>query len=479
MKRILQCTCPIVWVVVLNMFSLSISFADVITPEKFRKLVAKRTADYDQMVEKRVIRFLVPYSRTFFFFDGATPKGISYEAVQQFDKFVNTREKSGTVRIHAVVLPTAREDIIPYIEAGFGDVAVGNLTITEERLQQVDFSDPMLTGVDEILVTSKQHAPLKAVEDLSGKTVHVRKSSSYYEHLQQVNAGLIKREFKPINIIVIDDNLEDEDVLEMIDAGMLPGTIVDKHKAEFWAKIFENLTLHTHVVVHGGGEIGWVVRKNNPQLKAVVNEFVKKHKKGTLLGNIIFNKYLRNTKYITNSLHSADYRRFNSLKDFFVTYGEKYEQDYLLLAALGYQESRLDQSVKSQVGAIGVMQLLPSTARDKSVNVPDITQVENNIHAGAKYLKHLADTYIPESEGINDFNRGLMALASYNAGPGKIRRLRKEAEESGLDPNVWFHNVEIVVARRVGRETVQYVSNILKYYIGYRLLEREMTQAAE
>jgi membrane-bound lytic murein transglycosylase MltF len=113
------------------------------------------------------------------------------------------------------------------------------------------------------------------------------------------------------------------------------------------------------------------------------------------------------------------------------------------------------------------MQVKPSTAADKNINVPDINILENNIHAGAKYMRFIADRYF--SEGMDDINRWFFSLAAYNAGPAKVARLRSEAEKNGLDPNRWFDNVEIIAARRIGRETIGYVANIYKHYVGYKM----------
>lgn len=147
----------------------------------------------------------------------------------------------------------------------------------------------------------------------------------------------------------------------------------------------------------------------------------------------------------------------------------KYGLNWVLAIALGYQESTLDQRKRSPAGAIGVMQLLPSTARDPNVNIPNIEQVEPNIHAGVKYLHFLHDRYF-SNEDMDTLNQWLFAIASYNAGPARIAKLRAEARSLGLDSNKWFKNVELVAAKRIGRETVQYVSNIFKYFIAYRLI---------
>ena len=146
-----------------------------------------------------------------------------------------------------------------------------------------------------------------------------------------------------------------------------------------------------------------------------------------------------------------------------------------MVAAQGYQESGLDQSARSGAGAIGIMQLLPSTAADPNVGIPDIEEIDNNIHAGTKYLRFVRDRYF-DDPAVDDFNATLLTFAAYNAGPARVRQLRAEAAEVGLDPNIWFDNVEVIAAKRIGRETVQYVSNITKYYVAYRLIVNQLVE---
>ena len=258
------------------------------------------------------------------------------------------------------------------------------------------------------------------------------------------------------------------DLLEMVNAGLIPMIIVDDHKARFWGQIFEKVTLYPDIAVNTGGKIAWAFRKNSPQLAAVVNEVLQTAKKGTLLGNIVFKRYLKENKWARNSLSPEEIKKFQVVVDLFKTYSDRYGFDYLMTAALAYQESRLDHNQRSHVGAVGIMQLLPTTAADKNVGIPDIKELEKNIHAGHKYLRFLQDRYFNDPQ-IDTLNRYLFSFAAYNAGPAKVSRLRKEAGEKGLDPNVWFQNVEIIAAKRIGRETVQYVSNIYKYYISYKL----------
>ncbi|MFT5728121.1 MAG: membrane-bound lytic murein transglycosylase MltF [Desulforhopalus sp.] len=427
------------------------------------------TGDFGEMAKVRVVRALVPYSKTFYFLDRGTAKGASHDLLKEFEKELNKKQKDKHLKTHVLIIPTARDKLLPNLQAGLGDLAVGNLTITKERQKIVDFSDPFLSGVDEIVVTAGNAAKLLSVSDLSGKTIHVRKSSSYYESLRSLNAKLSKENKDVIILIPADENLEDEDLLEMVNGGLMPMVVVDSHKAAFWGQIFKNIKIHSDIKVNSGGSIAWAMRKNSPQLKKVVNSFVKKNKKGTLMGNILFKRYLQNTKYVKNALSDAEIKRFNQTIEIFKKYGKDYDFDWLMIAALSYQESGIDQTKKSHAGAIGAMQILPSTARDKNVNIPDIDKIDANIHAGTKYLRFMMDRYFAD-EKMDTVNKGLFSFASYNAGPAKVAKLRAEAARMGLDPNIWFRNVEIVAAKRIGRETVQYVSNIYKYYVAYKLI---------
>ena len=427
------------------------------------------TGDFDEMVERNMIRVLVVYSKTFYFLDKADQKGISYDIFTEFEKVINQKLQRKTKTVNVVFIPVSRDELLPALVKGRGDIAAANLTITPARQKLVDFSDPMYTNVNEIVVTGPDSPLLANLDDLAGKEIFVRTSSSYYEHLLSLNESFKQAGKTPITLTPADEFLEDEDLLEMVNAGLISMIVVDNHKAEFWAQIFDNITLHPEIAIHTGGQIAWAFRKNSPKLKAEINGFVKDHKKGSLLGNIIFKRYLQNTKWVKNALAGEEYKKFEAMIEFFKKYAEMYGFDHLMVAAQGYQESRLDQSVVSSAGALGVMQLLPSTAADPAVGIPEINILENNIHAGAKYMRYIFERYFKDAD-MDRLNKGLFSFASYNAGPARIAKLRKDAAEQGLNPNVWFDNVELIAAKEIGRETVQYVSNIYKYYIAYRLI---------
>jgi membrane-bound lytic murein transglycosylase MltF len=430
------------------------------------------TGDLDGMVERGHIRALVAYSKTFYFLDGGTQRGISYEGLVEFEKYLNERLGRRTLKVHVLIIPVHRDELLPALAKGLGDIAAANLTITPERQQIVDFSVPVGSGVTEVVVTGPSSPTLTNIDDLSGQSVHVRRSSSYWESLERVNGEFQDRGLQPIELVPAAEYLEDEDLLEMVNAGLLPLVVVDSHKADFWAGVLDEIVVHHDLTIREGAEIGWAFRKNSPQLAEEVNGFVRGHKQGTLFGNVILKRYLQDNPWVRNSLAGTDRARFDAMVHHFEEYGNRYDIDYLMLAALAYQESGLDQSKRSRQGAVGVMQVLPSTAADPNVNISNIEQLENNIHAGAKYLHFLHERYFAD-EAMDEFNRLMFTFASYNAGPARIRRLRAEAVEMNLDSTVWFGNVEVAAARRIGRETVQYVSNIAKYYVAYRLIEAQ------
>ena len=424
--------------------------------------------DFNAMAERRLIRALIVPNRTAYFFDGVDQKGTGFEALKLFEEQVNKNLKTGRLGVYLLVIPTTRDRLIPDLLEGYGDIAAANLTITPERQELVEFTNSFLS-TSEIIVSGPKAPQISSFEDLAGQEVFVRRSSSYWESLERLNAEFDRQGKKKIRLKAADEILETEDVLEMVNAGLVPITVADSYLAEFWGQIFDNIKPHPELAIRTGGEIAWAFRKNSPELEAVLNRFVKGHKKGTLTGNILYKRYYQNTKFVRNSLANEDYRRFEETMKFFQEYAGQYDFDWLMIAAQGYQESRLDQSTRSKAGAIGVMQLLKSTANDPNVAIPNIEELEPNIHAGVKYLRFLVDHYFDEP-GLDPVNRHLFGFASYNAGPNRIQRLRKKTAEKGLDPNVWFRNVEVVVAHDVGREPVRYVSNIYKYYLSYRLL---------
>jgi membrane-bound lytic murein transglycosylase MltF len=431
--------------------------------------------DFDAMIKRRLVRILVPYSKTLYFLDQGRARGVVHDAGKELEKRLNRSYGSKTLPIRVVFIPTAREHLLQDLIDGYGDIAAGNLTVTPGRKKLVDFTETGFRDVSEIVVTGPGTPEIETLTDLAGIPIYVRRSSSYHEHLIK-----LKDELQiALNIQPADEVLEDEDILEMVNAGMLPLTIVDDHKATFWAQLLEDIELREDLIINRGGKIGWAIRKNSPKLANELNEFAQSEGRRKGLANMLLKRYLGSTKYVLKSTDSEELEKFDKMVELFKAAAEAYGLDYQLLMAQGYQESRLDQTVRSSAGAVGIMQILPSTAASKAVGIDNIAEdAEKNVHAGAKYMRHLLDTYLNDPE-IDETNKLLLCLAAYNAGPRNLRKMRKRAVEMGLDPKVWFNNVEHASAALIGRETTQYVSNIYKYYLAYILIEERRNIRAE
>ncbi len=443
-----------------------------------RSMFVPHTDDFDGMEKRRVVRIIVPFSKTIYFFDRGQQLGTAVDIGTALENELNEDRKKQIDKIRVGFVPMPRARLLSALEEGLGDIVMANLTISETRLAEVDFTAPLYDEAREVLVTGPSAPAIASLDDLSGQEIHVRRSSSYYEHLAALSAGFEKSGRPPIALKEMDENLEDEDVLEMINAGLLPWTVVDMYKANIWSKVFTDLKVREDIAVSDHGEIAWAIRKDSPKLKAVLDDFVKTHKVGTTFGNILKNTYYKGDKMLKRAYDPADVERFKVLVEIFRKHAKTYPFDRLMLMAQGYQESQLDQSRRSHRGAVGIMQLLPSTAADKAVNIHGIDKDENlNVEAGSKYLLFLVDTYINDP-AVTPRDQLLFAFAAYNAGPGNLRKFRAKAKDMGLDPNLWFGNVENAAAAIVGRETVQYVSNIYKYYVAYSLLDAHDADAA-
>ena len=437
------------------------------------------TGDLDGMVERRIIRVLTVYGLGRYYVDGGREKGLTYELMKSFEDKLNKQYGTKHIRMHVIFIPVARDELIPGLIAGRGDIAAAGLTITPERAQLIDFSDPLSRPLSEVLVTGPSAPAIASLDDLAGRDLYVRSSSSYRSSLEVLNSRFREEGRQEIVIHEISEFLEDEDLLEMVDSGALEWTVVDDYKAHTWSGVFENLTVREDIVFRTGGQLAHAMRSNSPKLMAFVNDFVKTHRQGTLKGNILINRYVDDFDWTHNALGANDYERFIEVVNIFEKYGEQYGIDYLIVTAQGYQESQLKQSARSKAGAVGIMQLLPTTAADRNVGIKDISTVEANIHAGIRYLDFLRTRYFSDL-WMDEYNRTLFALAAYNAGPARIVKLRKKAAEQGYDPDKWFDNVEIIAAKEIGRETVQYVANIVKYYVVYRLsIVRTLQRQAE
>jgi membrane-bound lytic murein transglycosylase MltF len=491
-------------------------------PEESRSLQGLKTSspvltgDLQAMLERRMVRVLVPSSRTLFFVDRGHERGVTADVVRAFEQFLNEKYKKrlGKRPLTVALLPTPRDQLFSGVAEGLGDIAAGNITITESRQTQVGFvtqtgrntmTEVVVTGpaspsvaeglgdiaagnititesrqtqvdfvtqtgrntMTEVVVTGPASPSVSSLENLSGRTVEVRRSSSYAESLEALNVRLASQGLPPVNMLYLPEVLEDEDLMEMLDAGLLELIVVDAWKARIWAQVLPQIRVREDLTVRDNQPVGWAIRKGSPELAADLAQFFARTSRNWGGFDSRIASFQRRIKHLVKSERSEERRRFEATRTLFEKYGLRYGFDPLMLTAQGFQESRLRQEARSHRGAVGVMQLMPSTGAEMKVG--DIRTLEPNIHAGVKYMNQLVTRYFADAS-FDSQNRALFAFASYNAGPGAIARLRREAGRRRLDPDRWFDQVELVVAERIGIETTTYVRNVYKYYVGYSLM---------
>jgi membrane-bound lytic murein transglycosylase MltF len=435
------------------------------------------TDDLDGLIRRREIRVLTTYNKTNFFIVEGSPRGFEYDLLKQYQAYLKTRVNKRNWPVTFLFIPVPFEDLLPALIEGRGDIAAAGLTITPEREKRVAFTNPYLSDVKEVVVTSRSATGIETLDDLSGRRVYVDPQTSYAQSLRALGKKFAKRGLKPIEIVDADPKLLTEDILDLVNAGIVDLTVADNHLAELWSTVLPNIKVRNDLALRQGGRIAWAVRKNNPKLRKSLNSAITKISKGTETGNILFSRYFKDTKWIVNPLSEKEIEKLVDLEMLFKKYGEKYEFDWRAIAAVAFQESKLNQAVKSKSGAVGLMQIKPKTAKADPINISNISKTENNIHAGVKYMAFLRETYFDDSK-IKPVDRLDFVLAAYNAGPTRVDKLRHLAKKKGLTPNRWFFNVEQIARQSGLRETVNYVANVNKYYIAYKLSAKAYRERA-
>jgi membrane-bound lytic murein transglycosylase MltF len=442
----------------------------------FRISSMRSTEDLSSMRERKLIRALVTLSKTDFFIYEGQLRGLQAELLQAYEKALNAGVSRRELKTHIAFVPVPFEELIPALIDGRGDIAAALLTITPEREKQVNFVSGRRMKVSEVLVTHENVVDIQNLDDLAGRRIYVLRGSSYVEHLEALNEELASRMLSPMRVVEADASLLSEDLLELVNAGVVSVTVVDDFKAELWAQVFPNIVVRDDIKINEDGYIGWAVRANNPELEASLNEFLPQVRRGSYLGNILVTRYFGSTRWIRNPLDDFERKKLEQFMLLFQRYGDQYDFDWLAVVAQAYQESGLDHTVRSHAGAVGIMQLLPSTG--EYVGIADVTELEANIHAGVKYLSFLRSRYFSDPQ-LSEIDRFAFSWAAYNSGPNKVGRMRALAAEMELDSNKWFQNTEYAALRIVGQETVRYVANIYKYYIAYSLSRDLLNKRAE
>ncbi len=435
----------------------------------YERLYAPFSGDLPEMRQRRMIRVLVSPSRTNFFFDGHRWRGLEYELLKAFEQFINRGPRRQRYITHLIFMPQPFNGIIEGVATGRGDIGAAGLTVTPGRAAVVDFTHPYLKNINEILVSRKGRPAPRTLEDLAGARIIVVRGSSYAAHLAQFNQALAAKNLPLMEIVQAEAELDAEDLLELLDQGLIDYTVVDAHIARLWAKALPNIRPQPDFVFHYGGKIAWAVRKNAHQLKTALNSFIDLHAKpGRLLSNLLYRRYFESARWLKQPLRQRTLKRFQCYRPWFELFGDFYDLSWSLIAAVAFVESSFDPRKKSHAGAYGLMQVRPAIKRMFDIQ-QNLYDPYANLLAGSAYLAWLRDNYYADPVYSTD-DRINFTLAAYNAGPTKIRQLQREAKRLGLDPFKWFYNVELVARRRIGQETVNYVSRVRKTRTAIRML---------
>jgi membrane-bound lytic murein transglycosylase MltF len=434
--------------------------------------------DWPAIRERRVLRVLTTYSRTNFLIENGRGRGLEYEAATWLETWLNTERSlpGGPANIRVVFVPLPFSGLLTALLGGRGDVVMAGMTATEERAARVAFARPYIRGVRERVVRHKAAPDLASAEELSGRTLLVLSGSSHLANARALHARLRAAGRPGVNIVEAPAALEEEDLLEMVNAGIAPYAVADGHLAAAWDRVMPDTEL-TEASLATNQNIAWAVRPDATELRALLDRFVEERvERDRSTAMTIWRRYFQDTRFLKNPVGLAERDRVRQLAPHFRGESERVGFNWLMMLAQGFQESQLDPAARSHVGALGVMQLMPATGREMGAR--DLTAAEQNIRAGIAYMDRLRGRYFNDP-ALAEEERVYFALAAYNAGPNRINRLREEAPKMGLDPNRWFGHMERVVQARVGSEPVRYVANIRAYFLTYAGLAEQAQERAE
>ena len=433
--------------------------------------------DLPQVMERGKLIALTGYDVTSYFIYKGRPMGFEYDLLNRFANHLG-------VELEIVVIRDL-DRLFDELNKGRGDLLAYNLTITQERQERVMFTDHH-TVVRQVLIQrlpkNWRNMPQYKIDrmllrnsiDLIGKTVHVRKGSSYYERLQNLEQEI----GGDIDIVEVPGDVTTEELIRRVADGEIDYTVADENIAWINSAYYDNIDTQLSISVRQ--RIAWSVRKNSPLLRDAVNEWLSSIKSEPTF-NIIYNKYYRNRDFFRqrlNLLASADStEKISPFDSLFQKFSANIDWDWRLIAAQAYKESRFDPKAESWAGAMGLMQITPTLAEQYGVENP--YNPTENLKAGLRYLRWLEDFW----QNIEDAGERLkFVLASYNVGQGHVLDAQRLAEKYGGNPDSWadvseylikksqpqFYNDEVVKHGYCrGEEPVQYVRDVLYIYEHY------------
>lgn len=418
---------------------------------------------YEQSLNRNEIRIAVPYDPTIYVDAKGKPTGISVPVAKYFGMWLSENYKH---KISVTLVPTLPGKLIDALDSGAADIALGYLGQYQDRLGSPKYLSTTHAEHQKQVLVSAHNSPLiSSVDDLSGKLVclgrQVRSTA-----LMTLNERLAQEGRAPAIIYKDQVGLDDEAMLQMVNEGLVPYVMGTEFRVDLWKPYLTNIKVYENIRYDIGGNIGWAIRSSDKRLGQDINSFSSSELNTEALLMFDQDAFKTQKSGLKDPKGKEEWARFVSMRPIFEKYGNQYHLNPLLLASFGFQETMLNQALISPGGAIGVMQL--NAATGDAMNVGNIHELDSNIHAGAKYLNDLVSDNFKE-DGLDNSNRTLFAIASYNLGPKNIEKARNEAARRGFDPNKWFLNVEMTTAALFGMVPMNYVRNVYKYFVVYQL----------
>ncbi len=424
----------------------------------------------EEIVKSGYIRVLTRNNDTSFFIYRGHRMGFDYELGKRL------AQKLG-IRVD-MIITSSWSEMVPELLKGEGDVIAAEVTVTEARKKQVLFAEPW-GKTHEVAVWKDGTTPIKAIDDLAGKEVHVRKSSTYFETLTALNEKLKAAGQNEVRIKLVPDEMETEAVLQAVSRGEMLYTVADSLLADIHAASFPDLRIGP--ALSQDRDLSWAVRPSDSKLAKVIDDLLRELKRKPDF-NIMKKKYFEADRTLNSErkdkFYASETGTLSPYDPIVIKYSQRHGFDWRLVAAQIYQESHFDPSRKSWVGAQGLFQIMPATA--KGLGITDSTDPEQSIRGGLKYMQQLTDHYQDVSDPIERYR---FALAAYNSGFGHVDDARRLAKADGRDSTHW-QGVAAYLLKLADRKTaakarfgfcrgsepVEYVRHIDERYTGYAQL---------
>ena len=435
---------------------------------------ASNARDLAQIRASKVLRVLVNQSRNSSGEVKGEPVGVEYYRLRALEHYLNARVGDGQ-EIYLKIIPRAKEQLLGALQRGEGDLAAPGELLDPSVVRGVDASAPVVDQVPLQLVGRKGERSYSRVEQLSGRTIALTSASAAGPAIQVINQQLALRKRAPIKVEWVDPTLAVEDVLEMVQAGIYPLTVVERPIAQRWARVMPKLRVDSKLQLARPDAMRWYVRKDAPMFQAAVDRFLAGYRAPDNQ-DAAFERIYRRQYRVHNPLARKDRQRLESLRPVLQKHGGDQQFDWLNLAALAFKESTLDPKARGSGGAHGLMQITPSAAQ--RVGVSNTATVDGNVQASARYLAMLRRKFFASPQ-LNERERMAFILAAYNLGPERVQAMRAEARRRGLNGNQWFFQTERVAMEQVGMGPVNFVNSVNKYYLAFNRERASLERVAK